>query len=87
MHLRGAFHLGHDPALVRLARAVHAADIASELHTDPLGPGLLATGLGGIDVEADDHQLLERPSSTTRSMPGAGERWPHHRSTPSCPSG
>jgi hypothetical protein len=56
------FHLGEDPALVRLARAVHAADIASELHTDPLGPGLLAIGLGGVDAEADDHQLLERAS-------------------------
>jgi hypothetical protein len=55
-------HLGADLALVRLARAVHAADIASELHTDPLGPGLLAIGLGGVDVEADDHRLLERAS-------------------------
>ena len=48
------------PALVRLARIVHAADIESELHTDPAGPGLLAIGLGGLDVEADDHRLLER---------------------------
>jgi hypothetical protein len=56
------FRLGEDPALVRLARAVHAADIASELHTDPVGPGLLAIGLGGVDVEADDHRLLERAS-------------------------
>src|SRR5258708_27465207 len=56
------FQLGHDPALVRLARAVHAADIASELHTDPVGPGLLAIGLGGVDVESDAHRLLERAS-------------------------
>jgi len=56
------FHLGDDPALVRLARAVHAADISSELHTDPLGPGLLAIGIGGVDVEADDHRLLEQAS-------------------------
>ena len=41
---------------------VHAADIDAELHTDPLGPGLLAIGLGGLDVEADDHRLLERAS-------------------------
>jgi hypothetical protein len=39
---------------------VHAADIAAEVHTDPLGPGLLAIGLGGLDVEADDQQLLGR---------------------------
>jgi len=49
-----------DPGLARLARIVHAADIDSELDTDPAGPGLLAIGLGGLDVEADDHQLLER---------------------------
>lgn len=51
-----------DPALVRLARIVHAADIDGELHTDPLGPGLLAIGLGGLGAEADDLRLLERAS-------------------------
>ena len=51
-----------DPALARLARIVHAADIASELDSDPAGAGLLAIGLGGLDVEADDHVLLERAS-------------------------
>ena len=54
--------LGDDAALARLARIVHAADIDTELHTDPCGPGLLALGLGGLDVEADDHRLLERAS-------------------------
>jgi len=51
-----------DPALVRLARIVHAADIADDLDTDPLAPGLLAIGIGGLDVEPDDHRLLERGS-------------------------
>jgi hypothetical protein len=54
------FDLGADRALVRLAQIVHAADIDTELHTDPLGPGLLAIGLGGLDVESDDHTLLDR---------------------------
>ncbi len=54
--------LDGDRALARLARIVHAADIESDLHTDPAGPGLLAIGLGGLDVEADDHRLLERAS-------------------------
>src|SRR6476646_7447966 len=45
------YDLGADPALVRLAAIVHAADINEELHTDPPGPGLLAIGLGGLDVE------------------------------------
>jgi hypothetical protein len=56
------YGLGGDPALVRLAKIVHAADIDTELHTDPAGPGLLAIGLGGLDVEADDHRLLDRAS-------------------------
>ena len=56
------YSLGGDPALVRLAAIVHAADINEDLHTDPLGPGLLAIGLGGLDVEDDDDRLLDRAS-------------------------
>ena len=56
------FGLGSDRALVRLARIVHAADIDADLDSDPLGPGLLAIGIGGLDVEADDDRLLERAS-------------------------
>lgn len=56
------YNLGADPALTRLARIVHAADIKGDLDTDPLGPGLLAIGEGGLDAEADDHRLLERGS-------------------------
>jgi hypothetical protein len=56
------FDLGDDPALARLAAIVHAADIDSELDTDPLGPGLLAIGIGGLDVEPDDQTLLARAS-------------------------
>jgi hypothetical protein len=56
------YNLGDDPALARLAAIVHAADIDDQLHTDPLGPGLLAIGVGGLDVEADDQRLLERAS-------------------------
>jgi hypothetical protein len=57
-----AHSLGGDGALVRLARIVHAADIESEIDTDPFGPALLALAFGGLDVEADDHRLLERAS-------------------------
>ena len=56
------FHLTGDAALVRLASIVHAADIAADIDLNPIGPGLLAIGLGGLDVEADDHRLLERGS-------------------------
>jgi hypothetical protein len=51
-----------DPALVRLARIVHAADISSDRASDPLGPGLEAIGTGGLQVETDDYRLLERGS-------------------------
>jgi hypothetical protein len=55
------YHLDDaDPALARLAKIVHAADIADDLDTDPAGPGLLAIGVGGLDVEADDQRLLDR---------------------------
>lgn len=54
------YNLAGDTALMRLAKIVHAADIDSDLDTDPAGPGLLAIGLGGLDVEHDDHRLLER---------------------------
>lgn len=54
------FDLGGDPALRRLAAIVHAADVTGALDSDPLGPGLLAIGEGGLDVEDDDHRLLER---------------------------
>jgi hypothetical protein len=54
------YDLGTDPALMRLASIVHAADIADDLGTDPAGPGLLAIGVGGLDIEADDHRLLEK---------------------------
>jgi len=56
------YRLGGDPALVRLARIVHAADIDTELLTDPFGSALLALALGGLDVEADDNRLLDRAS-------------------------
>jgi hypothetical protein len=55
--LMDAFDLGGDPALARLARIVH---VAGELDRDPLGPGLLAIGECGLEVEADDQRLLER---------------------------
>jgi hypothetical protein len=51
-----------DPALARLARIVHAADVAEDRDADPLGPGLEAIGAGGVLVESDDHVLLERGS-------------------------
>ena len=54
------FDLGGDPALRRLAAIVHAADVSGALDSDPLGPGLLAIGEGGLDAEQDDQRLLER---------------------------
>jgi hypothetical protein len=56
------YGLGDDAALAQLAKIVHAADIEGEVDTDPAGAGLLAIGIGGLDVEADDQRLLTRAS-------------------------
>jgi hypothetical protein len=56
------YRLDNDPALTRLARIVHAADLSDDLGIEPAGPGLLAIGIGGLDVEYDDQILLERGS-------------------------
>ena len=52
--------LDSDPALVELARIVHAADIAADVDTHPFGPAVRALGTAGGDVEPDDQWLLER---------------------------
>jgi hypothetical protein len=54
------YGLGDDPALALLATIVRAADIDGELDSHPVGAGLLAIGVGGLDVESDDHVLLQR---------------------------
>jgi hypothetical protein len=54
------YGLADNPALARLAKIVHAADISADLSSDPAGPGLLAIGLGGLDVEDNDLTLLDR---------------------------
>jgi hypothetical protein len=55
-----AYGLGANRALARLAKIIHAADISADVDTDALGLGLLAIGVGGLDVEADDQRLLDR---------------------------
>ncbi len=40
------YNLSDDPALVALAKIVHAADVAPDLHTSPEGPGLKAIAHG-----------------------------------------
>jgi len=53
-------HLDHDPALIELARIVHAADIAADVDTHPFGAAVRAIGDAGAHVEPDDQRLLER---------------------------
>lgn len=47
-----------DPALLRLARIVHAADIEEDLHTDAIAPGLEALAVGySLRFPADTENL------------------------------
>ena len=51
-----------DPALLRLAKIVHAADIKGDLDTDPIAPGLEAIAVGYSlrlpnDLETLSHQF------------------------------
>jgi hypothetical protein len=48
-----------DPALQRLAKIVHAADIAADLRTDEIAPGLEAIATGFSVLFPDDHTNLE----------------------------
>ena len=56
------FQRCRDAALARLAKIVHAADIAEDVDTDRFGAALLALGEGGLEAESDDHRLLDRGS-------------------------
>lgn len=47
-----------DPALARLARIVHSADIAGELDSAPEAAGLLAMAEGFHKSVPDDHEKL-----------------------------
>jgi hypothetical protein len=49
-----------DPGLLRLARVVHAADIAQDIDTDPLGRGLEAIAAGYSLRYPDDVENLAR---------------------------
>ncbi len=47
------------PGLLRLAKIVHAADIAADLHTDEIAPGLEAIASGFSLILPDDNTNLE----------------------------
>jgi hypothetical protein len=49
-----------DPGLLRLAEIVHAADIAEDLHTDGIAPGLEAIASGFSLILPDDRINLEK---------------------------
>ena len=73
------FDLGSDPALVRLARIVHAADVEEDRDSDPFGPGLEAIGAGGVLVEPDDQTLLERGTFVYEALYAWCQRHPADR--------
>jgi hypothetical protein len=49
-----------DPGLLRLAKIVHAADVAEDLHTDEIAPGLEAIASGFSLILPDDQANLEQ---------------------------
>lgn len=50
----------NDAALLRLAKIVHAADVAEDIDSDPLARGLEAIATGYGLRFPDDHENLER---------------------------
>jgi hypothetical protein len=48
-----------EPGLLRLAKIVHAADIAADLHTDEIAPGLEAIASGFSLILPDDQANLQ----------------------------
>jgi hypothetical protein len=54
------YELVGDPALVALAKIIHAADVAGDLQTSPEGPGLKAIAHGfSLLWKTDDHRKIE----------------------------
>ena len=54
------FDLAGDPALVRLAQIVHAADVSEDRDTSPEGPGLSAIANGFALLHGtEDHRKIE----------------------------
>jgi len=49
-----------DPGLLRLAKIVHAADVADDLPTDEIAPGLEAIASGFSLILPDDRANLEK---------------------------
>lgn len=57
------YNLTNDPALDRLAKMVHAADIAADVDTSPYGRGLNAIAHGFARIHGkDDHKKIELES-------------------------
>ncbi|MDP9297997.1 MAG: chromate resistance protein [Actinomycetota bacterium] len=57
------FHLTDDPALVRLAEIVHAADVSEDIDSSPEGRGLSAIAHGFALVHGtQDHKKIELES-------------------------
>ncbi len=73
------YDLSGDPALMRLAKIVHAADIAADLDSDPAGPGRdcwRSASAGWTSKTTTTGCWNEAGSFTTLSTPGASARHP-----------
>jgi hypothetical protein len=62
-----------DPALVRLAKIVHAADVAADIDIDPIARGLEAIAVGYGIRFPDDEENLERQFDVYAVAAGASK--------------
>jgi len=67
-------HLGGYPARIALTHVVPAAHVDPAHVSHPAAAGPLALGVGGLDVEADDHRPLERDSFVDDALSAYGQR-------------
>ena len=68
-----------DPALLRLAKIVHAADVAEDIDSDPIARGLEAIATGySLRFPDDEENLASSLTCTMPCTPGAGWRSRNH---------
>ena len=70
------YDLAGDPALAALAKIVHAADVAEDIETDPVGWGLMAIAHGfAMLFGVDDHRKIKLETPIYDALYAWCEHW------------